>query len=127
MFIDRDTATGQGRSKPCRGNLQHTIGKLDRVVLRNHAFVLNGKDPIQGQMRYWNKGRALLRCTDRELPIEFRDVLASQKVIGLIDGPDMTDTEFLRQPALPGTKASFTPASRLRRVGGNRLNPYILQ
>ena len=103
------------------------MGKLNGVVLGNHAFVLNGKDSIQVQVGHWNKSGTLLRGRDHEPPIKFSDVLAAQKVIGFIDAPDLTDSQFLRQPALPGTKVSFTPASRLGRIGRDRLNAQILQ
>lgn len=89
--------------------------------------MLNRKDSIQMEVLHGDKGRALLRGRDRELAIEFRDVLAPQEVIRLIDGLDVTDPEFLWQTAFPGAKASLTPAARLRRVGRDRLDSHVLQ
>src|SRR5258706_2652914 len=103
------------------------VGKLNRVVFSDHSFMLNREDPVQVEMFDRNEGSARLRGRDSKLAVEFRDVLAPQKVIRIIDRLDLTNPELLRQSALPRAKASFTPASGLRRVCRDRLDAHVLQ
>src|SRR5262249_26440077 len=79
MFIDNDAASSQCRAKACGWNLKDAIGELDGVVSGHDAFMLNGENPIQVQMRDRHKRRAGLGCRDNEFAIELRDVVASQK------------------------------------------------
>src|SRR5215813_4879577 len=96
MFIDNDAASSQCRAKACGWNLKDTTGKLDGVVSGHDAFMVNGEDPIEVQMRDRNKRRARLGCRDNEFAIELRDVAASQEMVRFIGGPDMSNAQFLR-------------------------------
>src|SRR5262245_55005358 len=96
MFIDNDAASSQCGAKACGWNLKDSISELDGVVSGHDAFMVNGEDPIEVQMRDRNKRRARLGCRDNELAIELRDVAASQKMVRFIHGPDLSDAQFLR-------------------------------
>src|SRR5262249_16520418 len=96
MFIDNDAASSQCRAKACRGNLKDAIGELDGVVSGHDAVMLNGENPIEVQMRDGHKRRAGLGCRGNEFAIELRDVVASQKMVRSIDGPDLSDAQLLR-------------------------------
>src|SRR5262249_5743387 len=127
MFIDNDAASSQCRAKACGGNLKDAIGELDGVVSGHDTFMLNGENPMEVQMRDRHKRRAGLGCRHHEFAIELSDVVASQKMVRCIDGPDRSDEQFLRLAALPGSKAPFAAAARLRRTGGNWVDADVFQ
>src|SRR5262245_12591987 len=127
MFIDQDAATGQGDSQARRRNLQNTVSKLDRIVSRHDAFVVDRENPIEIQMRHRHKGSPGLRRFHGELFVKFRDVLAAQQMIRLIGGLDIADPRRLRQSTLPGSTVPFTSTARLRRISRYGINTDILE
>src|SRR5262247_2206006 len=127
MFIDNDAASSQCRAKACGWNLKDAIGELDGVVSGHDAFMLNGENPIQVQMRDRHKRRAGLGCRDNEFAIELRDIVASQKMVRFINGPDLSDAKLLRASALLGSKVPFAAPARLRRIGRNGFDTDVFQ
>jgi len=61
-----------------------------------------------------SKGGALFRRFHAELLVELLDVMLAQKPVGLLQRLDAGQTQFLRQPSLPGPKATLRAPSRLR-------------
>ena len=96
MFINHDAASSQRGPETRRWDLKNSIAELNRIVFTDDAFMLDREDPIQVEMSYGNESRVRLGGLHREFPIEFGDVVRSQKMIGFIHRTDIANTELLR-------------------------------
>lgn len=74
MLVDRDCAAGKGHPQWSFLKLPNVIGKLDRVVLSNDSFVLDGEYSVQIVMPDGHEGGARFGSFDSELAIEFGNV-----------------------------------------------------
>ena len=64
---------------------------------------------------------------DGELSVQFVQEDALEERVGLGHVVDAPQPQFLRQTALPSPVTALHPASRLRRIGRDHLNPQFLQ
>src|SRR5579863_3601831 len=95
-------------------NLPPTVADGHRVVLAHDSFGLDGEDPIQIAAPAASKGGAVFRRFHAELLVELLEVMLAQKPVGLLQRLDAGQTQFLRQPSLPGPQATLRAPSRLR-------------
>jgi len=68
-----------------------------------------------------------LRRRDAELAVDLRNVTLAQKPVGFLHPGDPRQAQLLRQPPLPGAKASLSSTARLGRIGGDHLDPRFFQ
>src|SRR5579883_2420278 len=110
MFMDGDRASGQRVAEPGFLDLPAPIRNGDGVVFGHHAFGLHGEDPVQIASSAAPECRARPCRLHRKLLVELSDVPLSQKPVGGFRRGDPRQSEFLRQPALPGAEAAFRTA-----------------
>src|SRR5580658_4052572 len=68
-----------------------------------------------------------LRRSYRKALVEFLEVRLAQELVGRSHTSYPMNPQFLRQAPLPRAKVTFSSSARLRRIGGNRLNPHLCE
>src|SRR5690242_1308680 len=95
-------------------NLQRAVLDVHRVVLIDHAFVLQRKDALQILPRRGQEGTPWLSRRNSKLAVQFGDVTLSQKTVGFLHGSDPPQPQLLRQTSLPGAEVALAASARLR-------------
>ena len=124
-FVNGHCATRQRIPPACLADLEHPIIQHYRVVLVHVALVLNREHPIQILARGSDKRATHLLCGNRKPPVKLIHILRPQKQVGCFNGSNASQPQFLRQTALPSPVTALHPASRLRRIGRDHLNPQF--
>ena len=127
MLVHNGIAAGQGAAPSYLVNLQGQILKADGVIPVDGAFELQREDQVQIAARTGGEGRPALGRGSLKAAVELRDRVLAQKAVGIGDGADCLESQFLRQPCLPGGETAFRASARLGRVSRNPLHAQIAQ
>src|SRR3974390_2858731 len=127
VLVHGDVAARQRPAPSLPLELQAQVLHAHRVVATHRALIVQGEDLLQVAPWAASEGRATLRRPHLKALIELGDVVLPQKAIGLFHRGDPTQPQLLRQPSLPGPEVALRTAPRLRRIGGNHLNPQLAQ
>src|SRR6516164_1390033 len=128
MLVHRDVAASQRPSPWHLLDLQPQVLKADRVVAVHRALKLQREDQIQVLAAGTRHERAPALCRRHlKAAVELADILLPQKSVGLVQGRDPLQPQFLRQPALPGAEAALAAAPGLRRVSRDQLHSQLAQ
>ena len=123
MFAHRDRASRE-RSPPARRlDLKNLSAHHNCVVPVHHSFLLHREHDVQVLSPAGQKRAARPRGRHSKPPIELRHVVLPQKLVGPLQRHNSMQSQFLRQPSLPGPKPPFRSPSRLRRIRRN--HPYV--
>src|SRR5260370_20073060 len=114
MFMNRDSAAGQGGPQLTALELPDPVGEAHRVITRYDSLVLQREDQVEIFAAQWHEGRGVLTGGDSEALIELRDVLLAQTAVGFFQRSDAVQSQLLGQPSLPGAKAPLAASARLR-------------
>src|SRR5674476_679816 len=126
VLVDHYRAPRQAIAKSGLVDLPPAVSDGHGVVLFHHALRLYREDPVQVAPTGAPERRAFLRSHHLELAVELPDVPLPQKGVGAFHGTDPRQSEFLRQPPLPGSKTPLRPPARLRRIRRNHLHSQRL-
>src|SRR5688572_15314538 len=119
MFVHGYSAARQGPAQVASFQLPTAIGKADGVVAGHHALMLQREDQVQILPSDRNKSSSTLTGFYTELEIEHLDVFRPEKLISRFHRGHLSQPQFLRQPSLPGAKATFATPPSLGRISRN--------
>src|SRR3974390_1546950 len=125
VLVHGDVAARQRPAPSLPLDLQAQVLHAHRVVATHRALIVQREDLLQVAPWTASEGRAPLRRPHLKALIELGDVVLAQKAIGLLHRGDPAQPQLLRQPSLPGPEVALRTAPRLRRIGGNHLNPQL--
>ena len=118
MSMHRDLAAGQGAAPLQRLDPQTEILKLHRIVTVDHPRMLQRENALQVLPRQGDKGAAALARRRPESAVELPNIFLPRKTVGLFDGLDAAQPQFLRQAPLPKLRSE-------RPIGRNHLDPQL--
>src|SRR6476659_7383792 len=127
MLADQDPTSRQTKTKRLLRDLEASAVESHRVVVVDDAFLLLGTDLVQILSRIRKKGCTRLLGFYTETGIVEGNPVAAEKFISGFNGGDVAQSEFLRQPALPGAEESFATPPGLRGIGQNQFNAQLVQ
>jgi hypothetical protein len=109
-----------------RLDLQECVRPAHGIVLIHRTVMMDGKHTIQICSLARDEGGAFLSGRYTEFSVELTDIRVVEKTIGFIDGSTAGQSQFLRQPTLPGSETAFTASASLGRVRRDGLNSQFI-
>ena len=128
MLVDEDAAFGKRDSQMRGFDLKNETLKNDGVVLSHGAFLFDGENQIEVDVRQdRDKSGARLLGLDGKALIELADVDFFQETIGGFHRFDAMRAELVWESALKGFVDAYTAASGLRGISRDRANAEFRQ
>ena len=126
MLVDEDAAFSKRDSQMRGFDLKNETLKSDGVVLAHGAFLFDGEDQIEVDVRQdRDKSGTCLLGFDSEALIKLTDVNFFQETIGRFHSFDAMQTKFVRESTLKSFVDAFTAASGLGGISWDRPDAQI--